>query len=103
MQDLVDRMLFAEAIETQKCFDEGVIVDDADANVGSIIGIGYPAWTGGTRQYVKNYFGVGGTGVAGFVARAKELAGKYGDRFTPPNSLAERAASEGNADGSTSA
>ncbi|ANI91611.1 3-hydroxyacyl-CoA dehydrogenase NAD-binding domain-containing protein [Dietzia timorensis] len=101
MQDLVDRMLFAEALETQKCFDEGVIVDDADANVGSIIGIGYPAWTGGTRQYVKNYAGVGGTGVAGFVARAEELAGKYGERFAPPASLTERAAGEGNADGST--
>lgn len=101
MQDLVDRMLFAEALETQKCVDDGVIVDDADANVGSIIGIGFPAWTGGTRQYVKNYAGVGGTGVAGFVARANELAGKYGDRFAPPASLTERAATEGNADGST--
>lgn len=103
MQDLIDRMLFAEALETQKCFDEGVITEDADANIGSIIGIGYPAWTGGTRQYVKNYDGVGGTGVAGFVARAQELAAKYGERFTPPASLVERAASEGEADGTTTA
>ena len=101
MQDLVDRMLFAEALETQKCFDEGVITEDADANIGSIIGIGFPAWTGGTRQYVKNYAGVGGTGVAGFVARAKELASKYGEHFNPPASLVERAASEGTADGTT--
>ncbi|MBB1024572.1 3-hydroxyacyl-CoA dehydrogenase NAD-binding domain-containing protein, partial [Dietzia sp. DQ12-76] len=47
LQDLVDRMIFAEVLETQKCVDEGVIVDDADANIGSIIGIGFPAWTGG--------------------------------------------------------
>lgn len=103
MQDLVDRMLFAEALETQKCVDEGVIVDDADANIGSIIGIGYPSWTGGTRQYVKNYAGVGGRGPAGFVARAKELAERYGDRFAPTASLEERAAKEGEADGTTTA
>ena len=95
MQDLIDRMLFAEALETQKCFDEGVIVDDADANIGSIIGIGFPAWTGGTRQYVKNYDGIGGTGVAGFVARCEELAATYGERFTPTESLKKLAAEQG--------
>ncbi|MEJ5920322.1 3-hydroxyacyl-CoA dehydrogenase NAD-binding domain-containing protein [Corynebacterium sp. H78] len=57
MQDLVDRLLFIEAVETQKCIDEGVVLHDADANIGSIFGIGYPAWTGGTRQFVKNYDG----------------------------------------------
>lgn len=95
MQDLIDRMLFAEAIETQKCVDEGVIVDDADANIGSIIGIGFPAWTGGTRQYAKNFDGEAGAGYAGFVARAEELAAKYGDHFLPTESLREAAADQG--------
>lgn len=101
MQDLIDRMLFAEALETQKCVDEGVIVDDADANVGSIIGIGFPAWTGGTRQYVKNFRGTPGTaaegkeGVAAFVARAEELAAAYGERFAPTESLRKMAAEQG--------
>lgn len=103
--DLVERMLFSEALETQKCLDEGVLTSDADANIGSIMGIGFPAWTGGTRQYIKNYARPaaatlpegktadvdGGdyptTGVAGFVARAEELAAKYGERFTPLDSL----------------
>lgn len=83
IQDLIDRMLFIEAIETQKCFDEGVITSTADANIGSIMGIGYPAWTGGVSQFVAGYPG----GKAGFVARAEELAAKYGERFTPPASL----------------
>jgi 3-hydroxyacyl-CoA dehydrogenase/enoyl-CoA hydratase/3-hydroxybutyryl-CoA epimerase len=83
LQDMIDRMLFAEALETQKCFDEGVIETTADANIGSILGIGYPAWTGGAAQFITGYPG----GKAGFVARAQELAAKYGDRFNPPASL----------------
>ncbi len=98
LQDLVDRMIFAEVLETQKCVDEGVIVDDADANIGSIIGIGFPAWTGGTRQYAKNYSEPGAkvaTGYKGFVARAEELAAKYGERFAPTESLKKLAAEQG--------
>lgn len=83
IQDLIERMLFIEAIETQKCFDEGVLMTSADANIGSIMGIGFPAWTGGVHQYVVGYEG----GKAGFVKRAEELAAKYGERFTPPASL----------------
>ncbi|MBU3751032.1 MAG: 3-hydroxyacyl-CoA dehydrogenase [Mycobacterium sp.] len=83
LQDMIDRMLFAEALETQKCFDEGVIETTADANIGSIMGIGFPPWTGGAAQFVTGYPG----GKAAFVARAKELAAKYGDRFNPPASL----------------
>jgi 3-hydroxyacyl-CoA dehydrogenase/enoyl-CoA hydratase/3-hydroxybutyryl-CoA epimerase len=83
LQDMIDRMLFAEALETQKCLDEGVLTSTADANIGSIMGIGFPPWTGGTAQYIVGYPG----GKAGFVARARELAAKYGDRFTPPDSL----------------
>ena len=83
LQDMIDRMLFAEALETQKCFDEGVITTTADANIGSIMGIGFPPWTGGAAQFVTGYPG----GKAAFVARAKELAAKYGDRFNPPASL----------------
>ena len=88
LQDMIDRLLFSEALETQKCFDEGVLKTSADANVGSILGIGYPAWTGGSAQYIVGYEGPLGVGKAAFVARAKELAARYGDRFTPPASLA---------------
>ena len=87
LQDLEERMLFIEALESVKCVDEGVIESVADANIGSIFGIGFPAWTGGVLQYINGYDG----GIAGFVARARELAVTYGDRFDPPASLVERA------------
>ncbi|AXN52027.1 fatty oxidation protein FadB [Mycobacterium marinum] len=87
LQDMIDRMLFAEALETQKCLDENVLMSTADANIGSIMGIGFPPWTGGSAQYIVGYEGALGRGKEAFVARARELAAKYGDRFLPPDSL----------------
>ncbi|WP_020631282.1 3-hydroxyacyl-CoA dehydrogenase NAD-binding domain-containing protein [Amycolatopsis alba] len=87
-EDLKERMLFAEALETVKCFDEGVLTTVADANIGSIFGIGFPAWTGGVIQYINQYEG----GLQGFVDRSRQLAERYGDHFTPPASLVEKAA-----------
>ncbi|WP_030912132.1 3-hydroxyacyl-CoA dehydrogenase NAD-binding domain-containing protein [Streptomyces sp. NRRL F-5126] len=86
--DMRDRMLFAEALDAVRCLDEGVLTSVADANVGSLLGIGFPAWTGGVLQYVNGYEG----GPAGFVARARELAERYGARFEPPATLVSRAA-----------
>ncbi len=87
LQDMIDRMLFAEALETQKCLDEGVLTSTADANIGSIMGIGFPPWTGGSAQFIAGYSGLAGTGKEAFVARARELADSYGKRFLPPKSL----------------
>jgi len=87
LQDMIDRMLFAEALETQKCIDENVLTTTADANIGSIMGIGFPPWTGGSAQFIVGYEGPHGVGKAAFVARAKELAERYGERFEPPASL----------------
>jgi 3-hydroxyacyl-CoA dehydrogenase / enoyl-CoA hydratase / 3-hydroxybutyryl-CoA epimerase len=82
-EDMKERMLFAEGIELAKCFDEGVFSSLPDANVGSLLGIAFPAWTGGLAQFIANYDG----GVEGFIARANELADQYGERFRPPASL----------------
>ena len=86
-EDIQDRQLVVEAIETVKCFDEGVLKSAAEANIGSIFGIGFPAVTGGAIQYINGFEGPAGRGPAGFVARARELQAKYGDRFEPPASL----------------
>ncbi|ALG86292.1 3-hydroxyacyl-CoA dehydrogenase NAD-binding domain-containing protein [Gordonia phthalatica] len=86
-EDMKERMLFAEALETVKCFDEGVLTSVEDANIGSIFGIGFPAWTGGVVQYINQYEG----GLKGFVARSRDLASKYGAHFEPPASLVEKA------------
>ena len=86
-QDMKERMLFAESLETVKCLDESVLRSVEDANIGSILGIGFPAWTGGALQYINGYDG----GPAAFVARSRELAAKYGDHFLPPASLVAKA------------
>jgi 3-hydroxyacyl-CoA dehydrogenase/enoyl-CoA hydratase/3-hydroxybutyryl-CoA epimerase len=85
--DLKERLLFVEAMEAVRCLDEGVLTGIPDGNIGSIFGIGFPPWTGGVLQYVDQYSG----GVAGFVARAWELAARYGARFEPSGELAARA------------
>ncbi|ORI19443.1 3-hydroxyacyl-CoA dehydrogenase [Rhodococcus sp. 1163] len=82
-EDLEDRLMFIQVIETQKAFDEGVIDSDPDANIGSIFGIGFPPWTGGVRQFVTGYLG----GRDAFLHRADYLAAQYGSRFEVPSSL----------------
>jgi 3-hydroxyacyl-CoA dehydrogenase/enoyl-CoA hydratase/3-hydroxybutyryl-CoA epimerase len=86
-EEMKERLLFIEAVESVKCLEEGVLTSVADANVGSILGIGYPAWTGGVLQFVNGYPG----GVSGFAARAEVLAKQYGDRFAPPPLLRQKA------------
>ncbi|MDQ2845109.1 MAG: 3-hydroxyacyl-CoA dehydrogenase, partial [Actinomycetota bacterium] len=86
-EDMKERMLFAESLETVKCLAEGVLRSVEDANIGSILGIGFPGWTGGVVQYMNGY----PAGLKGFVARATELADRYGPQFTPPASLVARA------------
>jgi len=92
--ELQERMLFVESLETVKCLDEGVIESVADANIGSIFGIGFPGWTGGVLQYINGYTSEthpDRKGPAGFVERARELADKHGERFNPPASLVAKA------------
>jgi 3-hydroxyacyl-CoA dehydrogenase/enoyl-CoA hydratase/3-hydroxybutyryl-CoA epimerase len=81
-----DRILYRQAIETARCLEEGVLTTVHDANIGSIFGIGFPAWTGGALQFINH------VGTAKFVARADELAKKFGERFAPPKLLRDKAA-----------
>ncbi|MFB7422134.1 3-hydroxyacyl-CoA dehydrogenase NAD-binding domain-containing protein [Streptomyces hydrogenans] len=87
LTELSERMLFAEALDAVRCLEEGVLASVADANVGSLLGIGFPPWTGGVLQYVNGYEG----GLPGFVARARELADRHGERFLPPELLLRKA------------
>jgi 3-hydroxyacyl-CoA dehydrogenase/enoyl-CoA hydratase/3-hydroxybutyryl-CoA epimerase len=80
------RYLFAQCLEAARCFEEGVITSVEDADVGVIMAVGFPAFTGGPCTYMDNY------GIAAFVAEADRLASKYGERFTPPKRLRDMAA-----------
>ncbi|MEJ5988784.1 3-hydroxyacyl-CoA dehydrogenase NAD-binding domain-containing protein [Ramlibacter sp. PS3R-8] len=75
MQDLKDRLLFRQSVETARCLAENVLTSVHDANIGSIFGIGFPGWTGGAMQFIY------GIGVDAFLQRAKELASHYGPGF----------------------
>ena len=87
---MIERILFAQAVEAARCLGEGVVRLVAEANLGAIWGWGFPPFHGGPLQYIHAY------GVAAFVARAKELASMYGARFEPP-SLLVKMAEEGQA------
>jgi 3-hydroxyacyl-CoA dehydrogenase / enoyl-CoA hydratase / 3-hydroxybutyryl-CoA epimerase len=84
-QDVRDRLLFIQAIETVRCVEEGVLMSTADANIGSIFGIGFAAWSGGALQFINQY------GLKDFIARAQYLAQQYGERFEPPALLLSKA------------
>jgi 3-hydroxyacyl-CoA dehydrogenase/enoyl-CoA hydratase/3-hydroxybutyryl-CoA epimerase len=75
VEEVQDRLLYRQAIETARCLAEGVLTSVHDANIGSIFGIGFPAWTGGAMQFIY------GTGVDVFLRRADELAAKFGAGF----------------------
>ena len=85
-QEMIDRMMFAQANEAARCFEEKVVLTVADTNIGSIFGWGFAPHQGGALQFINAY------GVAKFVKRAEELAGKYGPRFTPAALLVKMAA-----------
>lgn len=77
--------MFIQAIETVRCYEEGVLTSVADANTGSIFGWGFAPFKGGTPQYINDY------GVQAFVKRSQEFAEKYGTRFTAPTLLLKMA------------
>ena len=75
VQDIQDRLLYRQSVETARCLAEGVLPTVHDANIGSIFGIGFPGWTGGAMQFIY------GQGIDKFEQRCAELASKYGDGF----------------------
>ncbi len=85
MQELKDRILYIQAIETARCLEEGVLRNVADANIGSIFGIGFPAWAGGALQFIN------AVGLETFAARADALAAKFGERYACPKIVRDKA------------
>ena len=84
-KDIIDRLLFTQIIEAISCYEKNIITSIQDANIGSILGLGFPSDSGGILQFVNNY------GVQKFRDRSLQLADQYGKRFTPPKLLNEMA------------
>ena len=74
-ESLKQRFLYRQSIETARCLAEGVLSSVHEANIGSIFGIGFPAWTGGALQFVAS------EGLGNYLRRADALANRYGERF----------------------
>ncbi|MCB0511143.1 MAG: enoyl-CoA hydratase/isomerase family protein, partial [Bacteroidetes bacterium] len=84
--EMVERLLFVQAIDTVRCVEENVLRSVADANIGSIFGWGFSPFNGGTLQFINGY------GLDKFVKRAAEYEAKYGERFAVPQLLKDKAA-----------
>lgn len=83
------RLLYIQAVETARCLEDNVLTHPADGDIGSVLGWGFPTWTGGTLSLIDT------VGLRAFVAECDHLAQLYGTRFTPPQSLRDKAASDG--------
>jgi len=88
-RELIDRLMFAQANEAARCYQEGVLRSVADANIGSIFGWGFAPFQGGALQFIN------AMGAAAFVARSRELAAKFGARFEPAAVVVQQAANGG--------
>ena len=83
-EQVKDRLLFRQVIESLKCLESGVLKSVADGNIGSIMGIGAPVWTGGFIQFVNTY------GLQRFADRCAELEKAFGERFACPPIVKEK-------------
>ncbi len=86
MQELKQRLLVAQALEAARTFEEGVVTDPREADVGSILGFGFAPYTGGALSYIDFM------GAKAFVELCRNLQAKHGDRFAPPKILSDMAA-----------
>ena len=86
LEEAQKRLMHIQALETARCLEEGVLTSAAEADLGSILGWGFPAWTGGTLSYIDMI------GLDVFIAECDRLAKKHGKRFRPSRWLRERAA-----------
>jgi 3-hydroxyacyl-CoA dehydrogenase/enoyl-CoA hydratase/3-hydroxybutyryl-CoA epimerase len=85
VEELKQRLLVRQALEAARCFEEGVLTDVREADVGSILGFGFAPFTGGTLSYIDFM------GVANFNTLAGRLARKHGPRFRPNRLLRDLA------------
>lgn len=85
VDEVKNRLLVIQALETARCFEEGVLTHPADADLGSIFGWGFPPWTGGTLSFIDTM------GIGKFVDECDRLAAACGPRFEVSDWLRARA------------
>jgi 3-hydroxyacyl-CoA dehydrogenase/enoyl-CoA hydratase/3-hydroxybutyryl-CoA epimerase len=88
VESLKKRFLYIQALEAARCIEAGVVTRASDADLGSILGVGFPAWTGGTLSFIDM------VGISEFVAQCQRFAVLHGPRFKPSAYLEDRAVKE---------
>jgi 3-hydroxyacyl-CoA dehydrogenase len=86
LERVTARLRCAEAMEALRCLEEGVVINADDADTGSLLGLGFPAATGGVLRWVESQ------GLDRFVQTCRTLAEQHGPRFEPSTWLREVAA-----------
>jgi 3-hydroxyacyl-CoA dehydrogenase/enoyl-CoA hydratase/3-hydroxybutyryl-CoA epimerase len=89
LAEVKTRLLYIQALETARCFEEGVITSAEEADIGSVLGWGFPSFTGGTLSFIDT------VGAAAFVKGCQRLVKTYGPRFKPTRGLIAKARSGG--------
>ncbi|MGD2131337.1 MAG: 3-hydroxyacyl-CoA dehydrogenase NAD-binding domain-containing protein [Maricaulaceae bacterium] len=85
VQEIKDRILYAQAIEAARTMEEAVVADPREADVGSILAWGFAPYTGGVLSFIDTI------GAKAFVERADQLAEAYGKPFQVPELLRDMA------------
>jgi 3-hydroxyacyl-CoA dehydrogenase / enoyl-CoA hydratase / 3-hydroxybutyryl-CoA epimerase len=85
VEEVKNRLLYIQCLETARCLEEGVLSHAADGDLGALLGWGFPSWTGGTLSLIDT------VGVGEFVADCERLAQTCGTRFSPTTQLREMA------------
>ncbi len=83
--EIRERLLVMQALETARCFEEHVLTDVREADVGAILGFGFAPYTGGPLSWIDSM------GAAAFTARCKAYRKKYGERYKPSKLVADMA------------
>jgi 3-hydroxyacyl-CoA dehydrogenase/enoyl-CoA hydratase/3-hydroxybutyryl-CoA epimerase len=91
LDELAERLLIAESLAAATAVADGIVGSEADANVGTALGLAFPRWTGGALRYVRSFLG----GPAGYLRRADELADRYGEHLRPTAIVREFLATPG--------
>lgn len=85
LDEVRNRLLYIQALEAARCVEEGVITEPMDADLGAVLGLGFPSWTGGPLSFIET------VGIQPFVDECRRLAARHGQRFEPSPWLIERA------------
>ena len=86
VEELKQRFLVVQAVEAARTFEEKVVTDVREADVGSVLGFGFAPWSGGTLSYIDMM------GAKAFVDLCRAFEKKFGERFAPPKLLVDMAA-----------